>query len=84
MQGYDELVFYCSVNLLQVSERFNPFYGTGLFLYSRKASESRGFLIFSGGMETDQWHVMGYFGFRLDNVRIISLKSFLEETRIQV
>ena len=31
----------------------------GLFLNPVKASENIGFLMFSGGLERDQWHEMG-------------------------
>ena len=39
-------------------EWINPFHTTGLFLYLLKRSES-GFLMFSGGIERDEWHEIG-------------------------
>ena len=39
----------------------NPFYATGLFLYTLivlRHQKTRGFLTFSGGIERDQWHEM--------------------------
>ena len=43
----------------------NPFHATGLFRYPQQTSENqrysdvRGFLMFLGGIERDQWHEMG-------------------------
>ena len=62
----------------------NPFYMTGIFLHPHKTSQSRGFLMFSEGIEKDQWHGMSDFGFRLYNVEIISLKPALVENRLQM
>ena len=38
----------------------NTFHATSLFLYSLKILENQSFLMFSGGIDTDQWHKMGY------------------------
>ena len=40
-----------------LSQDLNPFHASGLFLYPLK---TRGFLMFSGGIERDQWHEMCY------------------------
>ena len=37
-------------------QHISPFHATSLFLYP---PETRGFLMFSGGMERDQWHEIG-------------------------
>ena len=37
----------------------NPFHATGLFLYPLETSETFYFLMFSGGIERDQWHKNG-------------------------
>ena len=38
----------------------NPFHATGLFLYALwKYQKAKGFLMFSGSTERDQWHEMG-------------------------
>ena len=37
----------------------NPFHSTGFFLYPWKQQKTRGFLMFSGGIERDQWHEIG-------------------------
>ena len=37
---------------------FNSFHVAGIFLYSLK-TENQSFLIFSGGIEKDQWYGMG-------------------------
>ena len=34
----------------------NTFYASGLFLHPLKTSETFGFLMFSGGVERNQWH----------------------------
>ena len=39
--------------------KFNLFHAIDLFLYPRKHQKTRGFLMFSGGIERDQWHGMG-------------------------
>lgn len=31
----------------------------GIFLYQMKTSENPGFLIYTGNIESDQWHEMG-------------------------
>ena len=36
----------------------NTFHATGLFLYPLKTSESKGFLMLSGGIEKIQWNEM--------------------------
>ena len=36
----------------------DPFHADGFFLYPLKISDTRGFQIFSGGMERDQWYEM--------------------------
>ena len=38
---------------------FNPFHATDLFRYPLETSENQNFLMFSGGIERDQWHEMG-------------------------
>ena len=38
----------------------NSFYATGLFLYFLRTSGTSGYLMFSGDIEKDQWHEMGY------------------------
>ena len=57
--------FFARVSWLFLQE-FNPFHTIGLFLYPRKTSENqrfsvvtRGFLLFSEGIEKDQWYEMG-------------------------
>ena len=37
----------------------HSFHATGLLLHPLRLSEIRGFLMFSGGTERDQWHKMG-------------------------
>ena len=37
----------------------HPFHATNLFRYPLKTLENKGFLMFSGGIERDQWHEMG-------------------------
>ena len=37
----------------------NPFHATGLFTLPENIRQNRGFLMFSGGIEKDQWHEMG-------------------------
>ena len=50
-------------NLVNFFKTFiiNPFHATGLFLYPLKTSENVKFLMFSGGIERDQWHKMDYW-----------------------
>ena len=38
---------------------FKTIIDAGLFLYPQKHQEISSFLIFSGGIERDQWHEMG-------------------------
>ena len=38
---------------------FNPYYASGFFLYPLEKSETQGILMFSGGIEREQWHEMG-------------------------
>ena len=40
-------------------KQINPFYATVLFRYPLKHRKTRGFLMFSGGIERDHWHEMG-------------------------
>ena len=46
-------------NVVVQNFKVNPFNATGLFQYPLKTSQTRGFLMFSGGIERDQWHEMG-------------------------
>ena len=50
---FDGTILYCQ--LVSSKMLINPFHATDLFLYSLKASENLGFLIFSEGIEQDQW-----------------------------
>ena len=45
-----------SLKKLQMKEKkiLNPFYITGLFLYPSKLQQTKGFLMFSAGIERDQ------------------------------
>ena len=47
------------MNYEQNIQNLNPFHATDLFRYPLKTSENKGFLMFSGGIERDQWHEMG-------------------------
>ena len=44
----------------------NTFHVTGLFLYPLKTSENQRFLMFSEGIERDQWHEMGWHNINLE------------------
>ena len=55
MSGKDSQIRDC----FEVFRELNEFYSTGLFLYLLKLSETSGFLLFSGGIERDQWDEMG-------------------------
>ena len=39
---------------------FKPFHATGLFLYPLKHQKTSCFLMFSGGIERNQWHELGW------------------------
>ena len=55
MYKYLEMI-YCNLTTM-----FNPFHATGLFRYPpphRKHQQTKGFLMFSEGIERDQWHQM--------------------------
>lgn len=43
----------CNYNKTNLSQKFNPFYSTDLYLYPKKTSS---FKMFSGGTKRDQWH----------------------------
>ena len=43
----------------KLDDGFNQFHATGLFRYLLKISETFGFLMFSRGIERDQWYEMG-------------------------
>ena len=45
--------------ILSEFKQINPFYATVLFRYPLKHRKTRGFLMFSGGIERDHWHEMG-------------------------
>ena len=48
------------LNIFTIEGPFDPFYASGFFLYlPRKHQKTRGFLMFSGGIEIDQWHEIG-------------------------
>ena len=52
--------FCCSSCIsFKPTSHLNPFHATGLFRYPLKTSEYKGFLMFSEGIERDQWHEMG-------------------------
>ena len=48
---------------IEIKNHDNPFQPTGLFLYppppKKKYQKTREFLMFSGGIEKDQWNKMG-------------------------
>ena len=39
-------------------EAIHPFHATELFRYPLETKKPKGFLMFSGGIERDQWHEM--------------------------
>ena len=47
--------FFCS----RIAFAISPFHATDLLWYPLETSETRGFLMVSGGITRDQWHEMG-------------------------
>ena len=59
------------------TERFSSKFFVGIQLLSSVRSETSGFLMFSGDIEKDQWHEMGYIWHKkyLPNIRV----NFIED-----